>query len=195
MSCCSVNYAQLSGLVSSMLSDQTRLLIWAPLTKTTDRVNLKKTLFLFILLALCCCYPTILKIAPLLFLCLPRCAPGIFFPLGVERDLCCSVKSAAALMARPSRAVIQTSKLLEYKSCPEFALAGSSSRGHRDYLFISNLSGHGSLLSAGDSGMTRYRHLICAVAWRARGGSHECLNGGVRSLSAARSWRCIMEVH
>lgn len=27
----------------------------------------------------------------------------------VQRDFCCSVKSAAALMARPSRAVIQTS--------------------------------------------------------------------------------------
>lgn len=56
-------------------------------------------------------------------------------PLGVLRDFSCSVKSAAALMARLSRAVIQTYKQLEYKFCPEFALAGSSSRGHKD-LFI-----------------------------------------------------------
>lgn len=56
-------------------------------------------------------------------------------PLGVLRDFSCSVKSAAALMAGPSRAVIQTYKQLEYKFCQEFALAGSSSRGHKD-LFI-----------------------------------------------------------
>lgn len=68
----------------------------------------------------------------------------------VLRDFSCSVKSAAAPMARPTRAVIQTFMLLGLKSCPEFVLAGSSSRSHRDYLFICHHSEHGSLLSAGD---------------------------------------------
>lgn len=140
-----------------------------------------------------CCDPTFSKIDACYFCCLPRCAPSYFqplyVPLGVLRDFCCSVKSAAALMARPSRAVIQTSKLLEYKSRPEFALAGRSSRGHRDYLFIWNLSGQGGLLSAGDSGTTRHRHLICAVACHAHWGLHKCgseevlyLSGGGRVL-------------
>lgn len=101
---------------------------------------------------------------------LPLCSWYFSAPLGVLWDFSCSVKSAAALMARPSRAVIQTSELLGYKPCPEFVLAGSSSRSHGDYLFISNLSEHGGMLSAGDPGTTRSRHLICAAAWHAQVG-------------------------
>lgn len=105
---------------------------------------------------------------------LPLCSWYFSAPLGVLWDFSCSVKSAAALMARPSRAVIQTSELLGYKPCPEFVLAGSSSRSHGDYLFISNLSEHGGMLSAGDPGTTRSRHLICAAAWHAQVGVKKC---------------------
>lgn len=81
--------------------------------------------------------------------------------LAVLWDFSCSVKSAAAPMARPSTAVIQTFMLLGLKSCPEFVLAGSSSRSHRDYLFICQRSQHGGRLSAGDP-TTTTTHLICA---------------------------------
>lgn len=73
----------------------------------------------------------------------PRSDEGFLLPCSL------AVKSAA-LMPRPSRAVIQTSKLLEYNSCPEFALAGSSTAYRRDYLFISLRTGHDSVQSAGD---------------------------------------------
>lgn len=79
-------------------------------------------------------------------------------------DFSCSVKSAAAPMARPSTAVIQTFMLLGLKSCPEFVLAGSSTRSHRDYLFICHRSEHGGLLSAGDP--TTATHLIWASVLR-----------------------------
>lgn len=74
-----------------------------------------------------------------------RRAPGILVSLllpspgvrGWGGGFSRSVKSAAALMAQPSRAVIQTPKLLQYKSHPGFTLAGDSSRARQDYLFIS----------------------------------------------------------
>lgn len=109
------------------------------------------------------------------------CAPT---SLVVLWDFSCSVKSAAAPMARPSTAVIQTFMLLGLKSCPEFVLAGSSSRSHRDYLFICHRSEHGGLLSAGDPTTTTL--LIWASVLRVqveRGRCTPVLQGG-----------CIIEV-
>lgn len=148
MSCRCVDSAQLNGLVScAFIPDEAPHL--GSFDKEDTQGELKKNPSLSC--PLCCCYPTFFKNRCLLHLCLPPLCSWYFQPpLWVLWDFYCSVKSAAALMARPSRAVIQTSKLLGHKSCPEFALAGSSSRGRRDYLFIWNLSGHGCLLSAGD---------------------------------------------
>lgn len=170
MSYCCVNSAQLSGLVFLCA---VRLLIWVLFNKGNTQGELKQPLLFFFLCA--CCYPTFSKIDACYF-CVSLLCSCFSAPLTVLRDFGCSVKSAAALVARPSRAVIQTSRLLEYKSCPEFALVGNSSRGSSDYLFIWVLSGHDFLLSAGDSGKTRYRLLISAVVWCAHWGLHNWLN-------------------
>ena len=173
---------------SPVLSSQMRLLIWAPLTKKTHRVNLKKPSLSCLL---CCCYPTFFKNRCLLHLYLPPLCSWYFQPpLWVLWDFYCSVKSAAALMARPSRAVIQTSKLLGHKSCPEFALAGSSSRGRgRDYLFIWNLSGHGCLLSSGDYKIQTFN--LCGTHW----GWHERGSEDCMLFISRGSWGWIMEVY
>lgn len=113
-----------------------QFLICAPLTKTTHRLNLEDPSPSFCSSSFVLLLPNTFKNRHLLFLCLPPVFLVFSAPLGVLRDFCCSVKAAAALMAHPSRAVIQTYRLLEYKSCPAFALAGSSSRRHTVYLFI-----------------------------------------------------------
>lgn len=148
MSCHCVDSAQLNGLVSfGFIPDEAPHL--GSFDKEDTQGELKKTP-LFLVLCAVVTQP-LFKNRCLLCMCLPPpCSWYFQHPLWVLWDFYCSVKSAAALMPRPSRAVIQTSKLLGHKSCPEFALAGSSSRGRRDYLFIWNLSGHGCLLSAGD---------------------------------------------
>lgn len=113
----------------------------------------------------------------------------------VLRDFSCSVKSAAAPMARPSRAVIQTFMLLGLKSCPEFVLAGSSSRSHRDYLFICDHSEHGSLLSAGDPTTTAL--LICASVLHAqvRGEDARWFYKGVALLTFREEVQDFLNIH
>lgn len=112
-------------------------------------------------------------------------------PLGVLRDFSCSVKSAAALMAGPSRAVIQTYKQLEYKFCQEFALAGSSSRGHKD-LFI--------YLFQTSQDIAACCHLVTR-GWqdtfnlRACRGFISKWEGGRRGMHAGKSWGWIIEVY
>lgn len=129
---CCVSFAQPYGSVRSIPS---QFLICAPLTKTTHRVNLKDLISFFLFL-----YAVVpqhfLKIDTCYFCVSPAVRLVFSAPLGVLRDFCCSLKAAASPMARPSRAIIQTYRLREYKSCLEFALAGSSSRSHRDYFVL-----------------------------------------------------------
>lgn len=116
---------------------------------------------------------------------LPRAPTSLFVRL---RDFSCSVKSVAAPMARPSRAVIQTFMLLGLKSCPEFVLAGRSSRSHRDYLFIFEHSEHGGLLSDGDPTATAL--LICASVLQAQIRGKMC----AYSTRALHYWKFRSEV-
>lgn len=73
---------------SPVLSSQMRLLIWAPLTKKTHRVNLKETpLFL----VLCAVVTQPFSKIDAYYICVSlRCAPGIFS----LRFECCGISTA-----------------------------------------------------------------------------------------------------